>query len=156
VGILVLGPLHVVETRRYRADDTRRSRVRLVEEDLLAPTLDPGGGVEHTDWRTELAEDLRDPAHKIPFVEAYTRRLRRVSLPLFLVVLAAWVVRILLVAPGGDPFASAAVFGLPGRLVVASVAALAIALLAVAFWPRSRKAKGELQERGKAGDRKDE
>jgi uncharacterized membrane protein len=132
VGILVLGLLHVVETRRYRADDTRRSRVRLVEE------------------------DLRDPAHKIPFVEAYTRRLRRVSLPLFLVVLAAWVVRILLVAPGGDPFASAAVFGLPGRLVVASVAALAIALLAVAFWPRSRKAKGELQERGKAGDRKDE
>lgn len=156
VGILALGLFHLVETRRYRAYDTWRSRVRLVEEDLIAPALDPDGGVEHADWRTELAEDLRDPALKTPFVEAYTRRLRRVYLPLFLVVLAAWIVQILVTAPGGDPLVAAAVFGVPGWLVVASVAVFSLALLVVAFWPRPRHAKGELQDRGKEGDWKDE
>lgn len=156
IGVLTLGLFHLVETRRYRAYDAWRARVRLVEENLLAPTLDPGPGVEHEDWRQELGTDLRHPARKIPFVEAYARRLRRVYLPLLLVLVGAWAVRILIVAPGGSSIQAAAVAFVPGWLVVVSVTGFLLAALLVAFWPRERRAKGEFHERDTEGDWKDD
>jgi len=155
VGILTLAMLHVAETRRYRAYDAWRSRVRLVEEDLLAPLLDPGPGVTHENWRQELGEDLRNPALKLPFVEAYARRLRRIYLPLFLVLLAAWAAQILVVSPGGGPLDAAAILGIPGWLVIGVVTAFTLLVSAVAFWPRERMAKGKLREKQKEGDWKD-
>lgn len=156
VGILTLAMLHVVETRRYRAYDTWRSRVRLVEEDLFAPLLDPEPGVTHENWRRELGEDLRNPALKLPFAEAYSRRLRRIYLPLFLVMLAAWVAQILVISPGGGPLDAAAILGIPGWVVIGVVTAFTLGVFAVAFWPRERQAKGKLREKQKAGDWKDD
>lgn len=156
VGILTLAVLHFVETRRYRAYDTWRSRVRLIEEDLIAPVLDSKLSVDHTDWRRELARDLQSPALKTTFIEAYARRLRRVYLPLFLVLLAAWAVEVLVITPRGGPLEAAAVPGLPGWVVVAAVVGFLLVVLSVAFWPRQRQAKGELTERGTTGDWKDE
>ncbi|WP_336000766.1 DUF2270 domain-containing protein [Halorientalis halophila] len=155
IGVLVLGLFHVVETRRYRAFDTWRSRVRLIEENLLAPALDPQPGVAHDDWRQQLGEDLRRPALRTPFTEAYARRLRRVYLPLYLVLLAAWSVQVLVVAPGG-PLEAAAVFGVPGWIVVGTLITFTVVLLAIAFWPRERRAKGEFHDREQVADWKDE
>ncbi|WP_136717440.1 DUF2270 domain-containing protein [Halorientalis salina] len=152
VGILTLEMLHVAETRRYRSYDTWRSRVRLVEEDLFAPLLDPEPGVTHENWRQELGNDLRNPALKMPFVEAYSRRLRRIYLPLYLILLAAWTAQILVISPGGGPLDAAAILDIPGWIVIGAVTTFTAVVLAVAFWPRKRQAKGELNEKQKEGD----
>jgi uncharacterized membrane protein len=154
IGVLVLGLFHVVETRRYRAYDSWRARVRLVEENLIATALEPESGIEHESWRAELADDLRTPTLKTPIREAYARRLRRVYLPLYLVLVAAWTVQILLLGTG-DPVETAAAPGVPGWVVLGSVATFTAALLAVAFWPRERQAKGELRDEEKSGDWKE-
>ncbi|AQL42501.1 hypothetical protein BV210_07145 [Halorientalis sp. IM1011] len=154
VGILALGLFHVVETRRYRAYDTWRARVRLLEENLIAPALDPEAGIEHGAWRSELAVDLQQPTLKTPTGEAYARRLRRVYLPLYLVLVASWTVQILLLGTG-DPVATAAAPGVPGWLVLGGVATFTVVLLAIAFWPRDRQAKGELRDQERSSDWKE-
>jgi uncharacterized membrane protein len=53
---------------------------------VLATALDPSTGVEDTAWRRKLSEDYRIQKVKIPLDEAYAHRLRRVYLPLFLVL----------------------------------------------------------------------
>lgn len=156
IGMVTVALFHVVETRRYLMYDVWRARVRLLEEDVFAPTVDPSAGPEHADWRRELGTDLRRPAVKTPFAEAYARRLRRVYLPLLFVLLVAWVARVTVFAPGTDPLAAAAVVDVPGTLVVAVVALGYAAAIAVAYWPRERRAKGELYDRENAGDWKEE
>lgn len=156
IGMLTVMIFHVVETRRYRAYDVFRARVRLIEEDVFAAALDPTEGVEHEEWRAELAADLRRPALKTSFGEASARRLRRVYLPLLVVLLAAWVTRITVFTPDEGPLASAAVVGVPGIVVVATVALAYLAAIGFAYWPRERQAKGELYERDKEGEWKDE
>ena len=156
IGMLTVTIFHVVETRRYRTYDVWRARVRLLEENVFAAALDPTTGTEHEKWQKKLGSDLRRPALKTPFVEAYARRLRRVYLPLLFVLLAAWVVRISAFTPDEGLFVSAAVVGIAGEIVVAGVALFYLAALAVAFWPRERQAMGELYDRGKEGEWKTE
>lgn len=156
IGMLTVVMFHVVETRRYLAYDVFRARVRLIEEDVFAAALDPTEGVEHENWRTELGADLRRPALKTSFAEASARRLRRVYLPLLVVLLAAWVTRITVFTPDEGPLASAAVVGVPGIVVVATVALAYLAAIGFAYWPRERQAKGELYQRDKEGEWKDE
>lgn len=156
LGMATLAVFHVVETRRYRFYDVWRARVRLIEENLLAPLLDPRTGLEHPDWRRELSEDLRWPAVKISFLEAYDRRLRRVYLPLLLVLLAAWIVRLTAFTPG-EPLGEAARIGeVPGLVVIGIVAVAYLVVVGVALWPMEREAKGELYEKGEKGKWKDE
>ena len=136
-----------IESRRYQGYDVYRSRVRLVEENLFADALDPSGGVEHRDWRAQLSEDLRHPAIKTPYVEAVNRRLRRVYLPLLLVLLLAWLFRVSLYASERSVVAAASLGAVPGYVVIGGVAALYLVLFALAFYPRDRQAMGEFSER---------
>jgi uncharacterized membrane protein len=140
-----------VDTRRYLIYDVWRSRVRILEEDVIAAALDRRGGVEHDDWRRELGEDFRRPARKTPFVEGYARRLRRVYLPLLLVLLAAWVARITVFARETGPLDAAAIVMIPGWAVVGTVGFVYLAGAALAFWPRQRQAMGEFYDREKEG-----
>lgn len=156
IGMLTVALFHLVETRRYRTYDVWRSRVRLLEENLFATAVDPDGTVEYEPWRRELGDDLRRPAVKTPFIEAYSRRLRRIYLPLAVVLLAAWIARITVFAPGPNPVAAAAIVAVPGSVVIAVVALAHLVAGAVAFWPRERKAMGELYDRDKHGEWKDE
>jgi uncharacterized membrane protein len=120
------------------------SRVRLLEENVFANALDPEG-VEQSNWRELLSEDLREPTIKMPSVEAVSRRLRRVYAPLFSVLIAAWVVRLtVFTPPGSGVVETAAVGALPGALVLAVVVAFYVAALALTLRRAPRRAKGEM------------
>ncbi|WP_415379221.1 DUF2270 domain-containing protein [Halosimplex sp. TS25] len=151
IGMVTVAVFHVVETRRYRTYDVWRSRVRLLEEDVFAPTVDPDGGFEHSDWRRDLGEDLRRPALKTSFFEAYRRRLRRMYLPLLLVLLASWIARVTVFAPEGSAVESAAIVSVPGTVIIGAVALFYAAAAAVALWPQDRESKGEFYERDQEG-----
>lgn len=146
VGCVMVAVFLSIEARRYRGYDMWRSRVRVLQENVFAYALDPSTAVEERDWRERLGEDYRHPRLKISFEEAVAHRLRRVYLPLFSVLLAAWVFKVAVVHDGTRWPASASV-GLFSGLVVTAVVALGyLGLLVVAFRPRRWRAKGELRE----------
>lgn len=152
IGMLTVMAFHVVESHRYQRYDVWRARVRLLERDVFAAAIDPEDRADHDDWRGELGTDLRRPAFKISFVEAFARRYRRVYLPLLSIMLIAWVVRLTVFSPDQGPLASAAIVGIPGSVVVGAVAFVYVATAVVAMWPRERKATGEMYDRDKEGD----
>ncbi|ELZ49909.1 hypothetical protein DJ71_00020 [Halorubrum sp. E3] len=145
IGLVMLSVFLGIETRRYRTFDVWRSRVRLLEENVFANALDPEG-VEQSNWRQLLSEDLREPTIKMPSVEAVSRRLRRVYAPLFSVLIAAWIVRLTVFTPSGSGVvATAAVGAIPGALVLAIVACFYLVVLALTLRRAPRLAKGEMQ-----------
>lgn len=149
VGMLMVTVFLGIESRRYRIYDVWRSRVRILEENIFANALNTRG-VEHSNWRELLSEDLREPTLKTPRTEAVARRLQRIYLPLLSVLVVAWVVRLTVFAssPAGV-VRTAAVGGVPGYIVIGAVGLGYVALLVVTFWPWDRHAKGEFQNQSK-------
>ncbi|MEF8842771.1 MAG: DUF2270 domain-containing protein [Haloarculaceae archaeon] len=141
VGMAALSVFLVIESRRYRGYDIWRSRVRVLQENVFAYALDRDQGLADPAWRENLSRDYRRPTMKLSFEAAVAHRLRRVYLPLFFLLLAAWLVRITAFSPQPWP-GSAAIGGIPGVAVsvVVAVATLLLAFIAV----RSRRWKGEL------------
>jgi uncharacterized membrane protein len=134
-----------IEARRYQAYDVYRARARLLQENLFASTLDPSQGIEHRDWRRELSEDYRNPTIETPYAEALGRRLRRIYLPFFALMLAAWLFK--LTAFSNRPILdTAAVGSVPGTVVASVVGLFYLAMVAVAVWPRERRSKGEFAD----------
>ena len=146
IGIVTVSIFLGIEARRYRDYDIYRSRIRVIQENLLANALDPSQGVEHRNWRAELSEDYRNPTLKVSLSEALGNRLRRVYLALLSVLLIAWIFRITAFAPGQNWLATAAVATVPGPVVVGVVFVFYVVEVGIAFWPRERHAKGEFQE----------
>lgn len=133
----------VIEARRYRAYDLWRSRVRTLQENVWATGLDESEPPDEN-WRAQLAEDYREPTLKITAEEAIAHRLRRVYLPMFVILVGAWLLRVTAFGPTSWP-ASAAIGEIPGIAVTAVVvASLGFAVL-VACWPRNWQARGELR-----------
>ena len=152
IGMLTVMTFHVVETRRYQRYDVWRARIRLLERNVFAAAIDPSNRLDHPDWRSELSADLRRPAIKIPFIEAYARRYLRVYLPLQTVLLVAWGVRLTVFSPDQGAVATAGVVGIPGELVIAAVGFAYVVTVLITIWPRERKATGEMYDRDKEGD----
>jgi uncharacterized membrane protein len=76
--------------------------------------------------------------------EAVAHRLRRIYLPLFAVLLSAWVIRI--TAFGVERWPDSAGIGMiPGGLVSAVVAGYTLLLAGIALRPRTWHAKEELR-----------
>ncbi|WP_435074159.1 DUF2270 domain-containing protein [Halorubrum sp. HHNYT27] len=146
VGILAVSLFLLIEARRYRDYDVYRSRVRLFQQNLLADALDPSEGVEHEDWRSKLSRDYRTPTLKVSMGEAVANRLRRIYLPLLVVLLVAWLFRITAFAPNESLLTTASIAVVPGTLVVAVIALYYIAISMIVLWPRDREAKGEFRE----------
>lgn len=150
VGVVMLTVFLGIETRRYRVYDIWRSRVRILEENVFANSLDPEG-VEQTNWRELLSDDLRDPTVKTPVLEAVSRRLRRVYFALVSVIVGAWIVRLTVFAATGTGFVGAARIGaVSGEVVLVSVGVYYAAMIALIFWPGGRQAKGELKSRSES------
>ncbi|MCX2818188.1 MAG: putative membrane protein [Methanobacteriota archaeon] len=146
VGVATVTVFLGIEARRYRVYDIWRSRVRLLEENVFANALE-ADGAEQLNWRELLSDDLREPAVKTPAVEAVSRRLRRVYLPLITVLVGAWVIRLTAFADGAGPVETASVGNVHGSYVVGGVSVFYAALVAVAL-RRGRRAKGELKQKG--------
>ena len=155
VGAVAVSIFLLVEARRYRDYDVYRSRVRLLQENLLANALDPSRGLVHDDWRTKLSDDYRTPTLKVSMQEALSNRLRRIYLPLLVVLLAAWLFRITAFVPGEDLLTTASIAVVPGPLVVTVVGVFYALLVTVILWPREREAMGEFRE-GEVGEWKDD
>lgn len=143
IGNVVLVTFLTIEARRYRAYDIWRSRVRTLQEAVWATGLD-GDGPADADWRADLAADYRQPTVKITAEEAIAHRLRRIYLPLFAVLNAAWVVRVTAFGDVSWPV-SAAVGMVPGVVVTGAVGLLLGVALVVAFRPRTWHAHAELR-----------
>jgi len=133
-----------LEARRYRGYDIWRSRVRKLQENVFAYGLDPSAGLVDPDWRQKLSLDYREPTIKTSAEEAIAHRLRRVYLPLFTILIAAWLVRITAFSPESLT-ATAAVGMIPGWVVVATVAVFYLGAVGTAIRPRTWYAKGELR-----------
>ncbi|WP_134670909.1 DUF2270 domain-containing protein [Halorussus marinus] len=146
IGVVVVAIFLGIEARRYRDYDVFRSRVRLLQENLFANALDPSDGVESRDWRAQLSRDYRRPTRKVSVPEALANRLKRVYLALLGVLLVAWAFRITAFAPREDWLTAAAIGTIPGVAVIGTVGAFYLAMVAIAFWPRERHAKGEFRE----------
>jgi uncharacterized membrane protein len=146
VGILAVSLFLLIEARRYRDYDIYRSRVRLFQQNFLADALDPSAGIEHEDWRSKLSRDYRTPTLKVSTWEATANRLRRIYLPLLVVLLVAWLFRITAFAPDERPLTTAAIAVVPGIIVAAVIAFYYLAAILLVLWPREREAKGEFEE----------
>lgn len=144
IGVATLSVFLVIEARRYRGYEIWRSRVRTLQENVWAYGLDPSAGVVDPKWRKKLSEDYRTPTLKISAEEAIAHRLRRVYLPLFGILLAAWLVRITAFSP--EPWLESAAVGMiPGAFVLAVVVLFYLGGIVLACWPRTWHAKGELR-----------
>lgn len=144
IGIMILTVFLFIEARRFRGYDIWRSRVRLFQENVFAPALDPSGGIPDPDWRDRLGRDYRVPTVKLPLEEALAHRLRRVYFPLYCLLLVAWVVRITGFTSQGWP-ASASITGLSGLVVTALVIVWYAILTVIAVRPREWHVEHELR-----------
>lgn len=139
-GLIVMVVFLAIEARRYQDYDVFRARARLLQENLFANALDPSRGVEQRDWRAALSKDYRDPDVKTSYIEALARRLRRVYLPLLLLLLVTWIFKI--TAMSEAPWLEVAAAGaVPGSVVAGGVACFVLAALIIAFWPPSMGAE---------------
>lgn len=154
IGMFALSVFLVFDIRRYRSFDATRSRVRMIEENVFANAFNPESPIR-PEWRTELAEDLRNPTLKVSTREAITRRLRRVYFLLLSVLLLAWLFRISLFVPDERWVETASMPGVAGTVVVGIVVLYYVCALLLTAWPTSRQAKGEYHG-VKAGEWKDD
>jgi uncharacterized membrane protein len=121
-----------IESRRYRFFHVYRSRVRLVERNYYARIFAPREMIDPAHWMAQLGEDLRLPRFSMVFTEAMARRLRRNYFGMFLVLLAAWLLKTTSrrLQPAGDVdfihftnewIHNAAIGFLPGWAVLAGI-----------------------------------
>ena len=131
IGVFAVAAFLVMEANRYREYDVWRNRVRTIQEEAFAEQFDPSDSPE-TDWRTDLADQLRHPTFSMTFRRALAHRLRRIYLSLLLILLVSWVTRITVFEPNKQWHQTAAILGIPGEIVVGAVAVFYVALFAIA------------------------
>ena len=85
--------LLVIESRRYRFFDVYRARVRRLERQYFARLFSAGGEADIS-WLSDLSEDLRKPVFLMSRGLAFSRRLRRNYIWMFLILLVAWLLKI--------------------------------------------------------------
>lgn len=122
-----------IEARRYRFFDVYRARVRQFERYYFAQIFAPAPDFS-ANWQQILGEGLRQPRFRISYADAFSRRLRRNYIWMFLIVLIAWVLKIStpavqdervsleLVRSVTDAIANASLGPVPGWLVVPAMA----------------------------------
>jgi len=160
-GVLLFAMLLIflllwIEARRYRFFDVYRSQVRTFERYYFAPIFAPVAG-ETVNWRQMLAESLRDPQFRISYTDAFSRRLRRNYIWMFLILLLAWALKIsppALQGHGGsdlmaslwDLAANAGLGPLPGWLVILGVTGFYLWLLRASLRPADHAGEGSLSK----------
>jgi uncharacterized membrane protein len=86
--------LLVIESRRYRFFDVYRRRVRIFESGYYAQIMAPVDGNTEEAWLKELGDNIRAPGVSLTMMEAMAHRLRRNYCWIFLILLAAWLLKV--------------------------------------------------------------
>ena len=94
-SLIILAYLSI-EARRYRYFEVYRARVRMLEENFLIPVITRQLESPMISWREMVAMDLDLPKYKTTIIEAMGFRLRRNYLLIFLIILGAWVVKLMI------------------------------------------------------------
>jgi uncharacterized membrane protein len=156
-GVLLFAAILVVlllaiEARRYRFFDVYRSRVRKLERHYFASVFSPSDAQD--DWMPGMADSLRRPVFSISLTEAMSRRLRRNYFWMFVVLLAAWLLKTTsaklqtggrdaeFVHSVGEWLGNSALGPLPGWMVVTLVVAFYAWIIYATF--RHAHSEGEL------------
>lgn len=102
VGMILVFTFMVIESRRYRFFDVWRARTRMLEENFIGPILrrDLQSPVER--WGRLVAQDLLNPKFKVTWHQALRARLLRNYIPLFLLLLICWLLKISMNLPDSD------------------------------------------------------
>lgn len=93
-GMALVFLLLVIESRRYRFFDVYRKRVRMFETGYYAQIMAPRESPGQPEWLRELGENIRTPHVALTLKEAMAHRLRRNYGWIFLVLLAAWLLKV--------------------------------------------------------------
>lgn len=151
-GVILFAELIVllllfIESRRYRFFDLYRNRVRKMERNYFACVFDRATECDDT-WLQRLSGDLRSPTFPIGRLDAFARRLRRNYIWMFLLLLAAWILKVTSADPLEDSLGPGSWLGswpdpdrlpgfgsLSGWTVLAVVVAFHTALIACLFTP---------------------
>ena len=93
---LVILAYLIIEGRRYRYFEVYRARVRMLEENFLIPVITRQLESPMGTWREMVAMDLDLPKYKTAMLEAAGFRLRRNYASVFLILLGAWIVKLMI------------------------------------------------------------
>lgn len=91
---LLLVVLLFLEARRFRFFDVWRARIRMIESNFFAPILERQLRSRTVDWSRLVANDLHEPHFHVTKFQAVRLRLVRNYLPIFGVLLLAWVIKL--------------------------------------------------------------
>ena len=144
LAIAILSVFVVIEARRFRGYDVWRSRVRTLQQNVFAYGLDPSRDLPDPRWRKTLSDDYRTPTVTISIEESIAHRLRRVYIPLYCLLGAAWLIRITGFTTESWPH-SATIAGIPGMVVTGVVVVVYLVIGVVAYRPRTWHVAGEIR-----------
>jgi uncharacterized membrane protein len=138
VGMLLVLTFMGIEARRYRIFNVWCARVRNLEVNFLTPILQYDMKAVKQGWGRLVAEDLLHPRFNMTWHQALRARLLRNYLPLFLLLLVGWLVKL---QPSGEenlPHFSLwlqrmRIAFIPGWIVLAFVGSLYAYLIALIF-----------------------
>ncbi|MEF8836220.1 MAG: DUF2270 domain-containing protein [Candidatus Thermoplasmatota archaeon] len=144
--LIFMGTLLWIEARRYRHYNVLLGRIKTLEENFIAKTLDPGEGVSTREWMKTLAEDLKHPQFKIPIWIAIGHRLRRVYIWLISLTLMLWLTKVVLhpipASNLGVVFNRASIIGIPGYVIFSLIGAVLVLLILIAVLSTRHERKG--------------
>jgi uncharacterized membrane protein len=132
IGVLGVLAFLIIESQRYQEYDAWRYRVRVMQRQFVADMIDSESS-SRSNWRNELADDLRDPTLVIPRWRAIGHRLKRVYLFLLSVLIFAWLLRISVFDSEQTWLQTASIADIPGSVVVGIVATLYLIAVVLAL-----------------------
>jgi uncharacterized membrane protein len=145
IGMFGVSTFLVMEAVRYQEYDIWRNRVRILQTGLYAE-LYSDEPPRDTGWQRKISDELRDPDFHMTLQQALTHRLRRSYLPLLVILLAAWVARIV-VYEAQEPWQeTASIFFISGEVVMAIVLLFYAVIVAIAAWSARGARVKEFQE----------
>ncbi|MDG2148533.1 MAG: DUF2270 domain-containing protein [Planctomycetota bacterium] len=131
------------EARRFRFFDVWRARIRKIESNFFAPILRRDLSSPEEAWAGQVARDLDEPHFHLTRIQAMRSRLVRNYLPIFGVVLAAWLIKLdIHPAPTtnfSELYDRCQLGTLPGWVIISGVALFYAMLLWILVFGRAKR-----------------
>ncbi len=152
-GMVFITILWCIESRRFLSFNAYDSRVRVLEKNFIAKSINPDKDVTSRQWLNTLAEDLRTPHYKIFYWKALSHRLRRIYIWLFSVTMLLWFGKLFMhPTPTGDfttMILRSHIGGIPGAMIFSIAVSYYIVLLFIAVTTPQFEGKKYMVRKGK-------